>query len=131
MKLRTVMLLKALICISFGVPMLLIPAKLMALYGLTLDDSGMVMARLYGAALLGNLLLTWFARDDSGSTALNAIVLHLLIYDGIGFIVTLFATLTGVMSAFGWTAVGIYLFFTVGFGYYEFAKHSVILKHQH
>lgn len=128
MKLKTVLLLKALICISFGVPMLLIPANLMALYGLDLDSGGMVMARLYGATLIGNLMLTWFAREDTGSLSLRAIILQLFLYNGIGLAISLVATLTGVMNAFGWTAVVIYLFFTVGFGYYEFAKNQAVLK---
>ena len=122
MKLKNLMIIKAIICLGFGVPMLLVPARLMSLYGLTLDPSGMVMARLYGAALFGNLLLTWFCRNDQGSVALRAAVLYLFIYDGLGFIVTLVAVINGIMSAFGWSAVGIYLFFTVGYGYFQFMK---------
>ncbi len=125
MKLKNLMIIKAIICLGFGIPMLLVPAKLMSLYGLTLDPGGMVVARLYGAALLGNLLLTWFSRNDTGSVALSAAVLHLFVYDGLAFIVTLVAVISGVMSAFGWSAVGIYLFFTVGYGYFQFVKQPV------
>jgi hypothetical protein len=32
--------------------------------------------------------------------------------------------ISGVMSAFGWSAVGIYLFFTVGYGYFQFVRPS-------
>lgn len=131
MKLKNVMFAKALVCLFFGIPLLFIPAQLMRLYGLELDFSGMVMARLYGAAMLGNLLLTWWAREDNGSISQTAIILQMFLYNGIGFVITLMATLTEVMNAFGWTAVGIYLFFMVGFGYFEFAKHSVVLKHEH
>lgn len=122
MKLKNLMIIKALICLGFGVPMLLVPAKLMALYGLTLDSSGIVMARLYGGALFGNLLLTWFSRNDPGSPTLRAAVLYLFVYDGINFIVTLVAVISGIMNTFGWSAVGIYLFFTVGYGYFQFIK---------
>jgi len=125
MKLKNLMIIKAIICLGFGVPMLLVPAKLMSLYGLTLDPSGILMARLYGGALFGTLLLTWFSRNDTGSITLRAAVLYLLVYDGINFIVTLVAVLSGIMSAFGWSAVGIYLFFTIGYGYFQFVKPSV------
>ncbi len=131
MKLKNVMTAKALVCLFFGIPLLFIPVQIMKLYGLDLDLSGTVMARLYGAAMLGNLLLTWFAREDNGSLSQRAIILQMFLYNGIGFVITLMATLTGVMNAFGWTAVAIYLFFTVGFGYFEFVKQSVILKHEH
>jgi hypothetical protein len=125
MKLKNLMIIKAIICLGFGVPMLLVPAKLMSLYGLTLDSSGILMARLYGGALFGTLLLTWFSRNDTGSVTLRAAVLYLFVYDGINFIVTLVAVLSGIMSAFGWSAVGIYLFFTIGYGYFQFVKPSV------
>ena len=120
MKIKHLMILKAIICIGFGIPMLVIPAKLMSLYGLTLDSNGIVMARLYSGALLGNFLLTWFCRNDPGSVTLKAAILYLFVYDGINFIVTLLAVLTGIMSAFGISAMAIYLFFTIGYGYFQF-----------
>ena len=125
MNLKNLMIIKAIVCIGFGLPMLLLPDKLMALYGLTLDPNGMVMARLYGAALSGNFLLTWFCRKDPGSVTLRAAVLYLFVYDGFAFIVTLMAVLNGVMSTFGWSAVAIYLFFTLGYGYFQFRKPKV------
>ena len=117
MKIKTLMICKAIVCLGFGLPMLIVPVFLMGIYGLELDLNGVVMARLYGGALFGNLLLTWFARNDTGSTALHAAVLYLFVYDGINFFVTLWATLTGIMGIIGWSAVAIYLFFTLGFGY--------------
>ena len=122
MKLKTLMIIKAIVCLIFGIPMLLVPAKLMSFYGLSLDPNGMVMARLYGGALLGNLLLTWFCKNDSGSISLRAAVLYLFVYDGINFIVCLSAVITGIMNAFGWSAVAIYLFFAIGYGYFQFKK---------
>jgi hypothetical protein len=122
MKLKQLMIIKAIVCIAFGIPMVLIPAKLMSLYGLSLDSNGIVMARLYGGALFGNFILTWFCRNDAGSISLRAAILYLFIYDGINFIVTLAATVTGIMSLVGISAVGIYLFFTIGYGYFQLVK---------
>ena len=126
MKIKHLMIIKALICIGFGIPMLLIPAKLMSLYGLTLDSSGVLMARLYSGALLGNFLLTWFSRNDTGSLTLRAAILYLFVYDGINFIVTLLAVLTGIMNTFGISAVAIYLFFTIGYGYFCLVKRPAV-----
>ena len=86
MKIKTLMICKAIVCLGFGLPMLIVPTFLMGIYGLELDLNGVVMARLYGGALLGNLLLTWFARNDTGSTTLRAAVLYLFVYDGINFL---------------------------------------------
>ena len=83
---------------------------------------GVFMARLYGASLIGNLLLTWFAKNDSGSEAQRASVLGLFVYDAIGFIVALMAVLAGIMNPLGWVIVGLLLFLALGFGYFQFAK---------
>jgi len=126
MKIKQLMIIKAIICIGFGIPMLLIPSKLMSLYGLTLDVNGIVMARLYGGALIGTFFLTWFSKNDPGSITLRAAILYLFVYDAINFIVTLVATITGIMSTFGYSAVAIYLFFTIGYAYFQFLKRPAI-----
>jgi len=122
MRIKHLMIVKAIVCLSFGLPMLLVPAQLLSVYGLELDINGVVMARLFGGALLSTMLLTWFARNDTGSTSLHAAVLYLFVYDGINFLVTLWATLSGIMSIMGWSVVAIYLFFTLGFGFALFRK---------
>ena len=94
----------------------------MAFWGVSLGPGGIFMARLYGASVIGNLFLTWFARNDTGSDALRASVSALFIYDAIGFVVSLMAVLTGVMNSLGWVVVGLYLFLALGFGYFQFAK---------
>jgi len=126
MKIKHLMIIKAIICIGFGIPMLLIPSKLMSLYGLTLDVNGIVMARLYGGALIGTFFLTWFSKNDPGSITLIAAILYLFVYDCINFIVTLVATIIGIMSTFGYSAVAIYLFFTIGYAYFQFFKRPAL-----
>jgi hypothetical protein len=124
MNLRNLMVVKAIVCLGFGILFLAIPGQLMSLYGVTLQEGGVLMARLYGAALVGNLMLTWFSRNDSGSEALRAAVLGLFVYDAIGLIVAVIAVLSGLMNALGWSVVAIYLFFTLGYGYFYFMKPS-------
>ena len=124
MKLSNLMIVKAIVCLGFGVLLLAIPGLLMSLYGVTLQEGGILMARLYGASLVGNLMLTWFSRNDAGSEALRAAVLGLLVYDAIGLIVAIVAMLSGVMNALGWSVVATYLFFTAGYGYFQFVEPS-------
>ena len=124
MNLKNMLVLKAIVCLVCGVLFLLFPGPLMAFFGVTLDSSGMFVARLYGASLIGNLFLTWFARNDTGSEALKAAVLGLFVYDAIGFVVALVAVLSGVMNTLGWAVVALYLFLTLGFGYFQFNQPS-------
>ena len=64
MKLKTLLVIKALVSLAFGIPILIVPGKLLALFGLTLNADGMFMAREYGGALLGIAALCWFARNS-------------------------------------------------------------------
>jgi len=118
MKFKTLMIIKAFVCLALGLPILFVPIFLYSLFGTTLNAGGVFAAREYGASLIGNLLLTWFARDVIESDFRRTIALALCVYDAIGFVVTLMAVLSGVLGPLGWLAVLIYLFFTIGFGYY-------------
>ncbi|MFC2064007.1 hypothetical protein ACFLXB_02795 [Chloroflexota bacterium] len=122
MKFKTLMLIKAVVCLSFGFLLLVFPDQLLTIMGATIGAAGLFTARLYGAALVGNLMLTWYARDAEKSKARRAIILDLFIYDAIGFVVALFAVLNGTLNWLGWGIVAIYLFFTIGYGYFWFAN---------
>jgi uncharacterized membrane protein len=108
---------KAVVCLVFGVTLLLAPGVLLSLLGAELNDGGTFTAREYGAALIGTLLLTWFAKDVKAADARGAILLDLLVYDAIGVVVTFLVVLSGVLNTLGWAIVVVYLFFAVGSAY--------------
>ena len=124
MNLKTLMIIKAVICITFGCLLLLVPGFTYSLFGISLDNAGVFVAREYGAALIGALCLTWYARSAVESQARRAIILDLFIYDAIGVIITLIALFSGLFNLLGWALLVIYLFFAVGFGYFWFVKPS-------
>jgi hypothetical protein len=125
MKFQTLMIIKALVCLSLGLPILIAPVFLYSLFGADLNEGGVFAAREYGASLMGNLMLTWFARKASDTDTRRAICLALCVYDAVGFVITLIAQLGGVLGPLGWFAAAIYLFFAVGFGYFWLAKKQV------
>lgn len=118
MKFKTLMIIKAVICVTFGFLLLFFPGFLLRLMGAELGPGGLFTAREYGAALIGTLLLTWYAKDAGQSKARRAIILDLFIYDGIALIVTTYNVLTGILNWLGWGIIAIYLLFTVGYGYF-------------
>ena len=120
MTFRTMMIIKAVVCLSLGVPIPIAPIFLYSLFGASLNAGGVFAAREYGASLIGNLMLTWFARNAVESDARRAIALALCVYDAIGFVVTLMAQFSGVLGPLGWFAAAIYLFFAIGFGWFLF-----------
>jgi hypothetical protein len=117
MTFRTLLIIKAVVCLVFGLFLLLAPVVLLGLLGAELNDGGTFTAREYGAALIGTLLLTWFAKDVKAADARGAILLDLFIYDLIGVIVTSSVVISGVLNMLGWSIVVVYLFFAVGSAY--------------
>lgn len=118
MSFKNLMVIKSLVCLVIGIPLLIIPDTFISIFGAALNDGGMFTAREYSASLLGNVFLCWFAKNSSESEARRAIILALFVYDLIGFIMTTFTVIFGVLNALGWFVVLIYLFFAIGFGYY-------------
>jgi len=118
MSFKNLMIIKALVCLAFGILLLAIPGRLLSIFGATLSDGGMFTTREYGAALFGNLFLCWFAKNAIESEARRAIILALFVYDLIGFIVTAITIISGILNPLGWLIAFVYLFFTLGFGYF-------------
>ena len=122
MKLKTLLIIKAVVCLCLGVPILLVPNFIYSIFGATLAAGGIFAAREYGASMMGNLMLTWFARNSQESDARWAIILALFVYDAIGVIVTLVAILSGALNPLAWLVVALYLFLALGFGYFLLHK---------
>jgi hypothetical protein len=121
MQFRTMMIIKAVVCLCFGVLILAAPAFGYSLFlGINLDAGGAFAAREYGASLIGILLIAWFARKAVESDARWAITLGLFVYDLVGFVLALVGEITGLLSPLGWSIVVLYLFLAIGFGYFLF-----------
>ena len=117
MTFRTFLLIKAAVCLVFGVSLLVSPAWLFGVLGASLAGVGLFPAREYGAAMIGTLLLAWFAQRVQARDARRAILLDLLIYDAIGVVITVAVVVDGTLNALGWGIAAVYAFFTVGAGY--------------
>ena len=122
MKLSALMTVNAVIAGLFGIAFVVLPTRLLSIYGITADAQLAFIGQLFGTALLGYALLTWTARNAAASDARGAIVLALFVSDAIGFVVALIAQLRNVVNAVGWSTVAIYLLLALGFGYFQFKK---------
>ena len=124
MKLSTLFTINAIVSAMFGLTFVFVPEIAMSFYGATLSPGGTLIARLFGAVLLGVAVLTWSARNAEESEARKAIVLSRFFCETTGFIVALLGQLAGAVNALGWSTVAIYLFFALGYGYFQFMKPS-------
>lgn len=118
MSFRNLMVIKAIVCLAFGILLLAIPDKLLSIFGATLSDGGIFTAREYASSLFGNLFLCWFAKNAVESDARRAIIIALFVYDLIAFIMTTITVISDVLNPLAWSIVFVYLFFTLGFGYF-------------
>jgi len=106
----------ALVTCLFGLALLLVPATLLAAYGITPDPGGAVVARLLGGAFIGLGVVAWFARGAAPSDALRAFILGVTVVSTLGCIVSIHGVLSSASNAVGWLNVVLYGFFAVGFG---------------
>jgi len=118
MKLKTLLIIKAAVCLCLGIPILIVPNLIYSIFGAALTAGGVFAAREYGASMMGNMMLAWFTRNSQESEARWVIILALFVYDAVGFIVTLLAIISGDLNSLAWLVVVVYLFFTLGFGYF-------------
>lgn len=122
MKLKNLLVVAAVIAALFGVGLVVVTGPLLAIYGITLDKTGTVVAQLLGAALIGFAVLDWLARDVTDPQARQAVVLGNLAGEVVGFVVILLGQLAGVANTLGWTNVAIYLLLTLAFAYVQFMQ---------
>lgn len=126
MKLGTLMMVKSLVCLVFGLVFVSGPGFLLSLFGVpNLNESGVWMTRLYGSAFIILGLMLWFIRNASEPSVLRGVAVAASIGDGIGLVVVLIGQLGGIMNVLGWLVVTLYLFLSLGFGYFVFVKPSV------
>jgi hypothetical protein len=120
MKRSAFMTVAAVVAFLFGLGFLLAPAWTMSTYGITLEVPGQWIGRYLGSAFVGIAVLTWLARKAEAGEALRAVMLGDFVLSLLGLVVAIFDAASGLGNSLVWTTVLIYVFLTVGFGYYHF-----------
>lgn len=112
----------SIVAFVFALGFILMPAQLTSFYNVTLNEGGVFIGQLFGAALLGFAVLNWFGRHFSDDQARQGLINANLAGDAVGFIFALMGQLGGVpgVNALGWSTVVLYLILAAGFGYLRF-----------
>jgi len=124
MKLSNLLVINTIVALVYGIILVLTPATMLSLHGLTPSPAAELLAQYFGVAMIGIGLLTGFARNVADSEAQRAIILAMLISHVIGIIVSVLGTVSGPMNVVGWSAVAIYVLLALGFVYFQFMKPS-------
>ena len=118
MKLNTLLLLNAIFSLLNAIGAILMPVFILNTYGVKQGYGVELMAQYAGIGSVVIGLLAYFTTKIESSDAKRYIILSIFISDVIGVIISIYGTLKGIMSVVGWSLVVIYLFFTIGYGYY-------------
>jgi hypothetical protein len=121
MKLKTLLVLNAIVGTGSALTAILLGGKVLSMYGVDSNSSAMLMGQYSALGTFATALVAWFARDVEDKKAQRAIILSFLIINLLGVIVSLSGIISGVMKN-GWPVLGIYLLFALGYGYFQFFK---------
>jgi hypothetical protein len=118
---RTLYTLVGAVHLIFGFGFLLLPGVVVALYGVSLDESGVLMAQLLGAVDLASAALLLGLRDIADSQAARVISTKGAVEWSLITIILLLYSITGLLNFMGWVSVVlfaaiVYLFARDAFG---------------
>ena len=121
MKLKTLLILNAIVSGLSGLSALLIPTKVLTMYGVYANSAVLLMAQYSGLGSIAIALVAWFSRNIEFAQARKTLIPALMITHLIGIIISILGTISGIMKV-GWPVVGIYLIFSLGYFYFLILK---------
>jgi hypothetical protein len=119
MKLRNLITVTAVLAAVFGLGFLVLPGALWSVYGVRLDGSGELQARLLGVANLGIGLMLWFSRQ-AGPAAERGLGLGVLCWVVIEGVLLAAAVLMGIVGPLGWGLVAFDAVLAIAYAYFLF-----------
>lgn len=123
MTLTNLFRLHAVLAALYAIGLVLFPKSIIALLSSEpLGDVGAEMTRLFGAALVMVTLLAWSASRMTDHSSRRVIASVLFVYVSLGAVISLIGQLAGIWGPLGWSNLGSYLIFVLGYGYFLYRK---------
>lgn len=123
---QTFVSLAAVASVASGLAALLAPAQLALVFGATLDDQGIVQARLLGASYLGYAAICWFGKDIRDGAAQRAIALGSFVSWALSLVVTAAGVVVGPLGAQALVLVVLEAAFASAWGYVAFIDRAEV-----
>jgi hypothetical protein len=130
MNYRIMFALNSVVALLFGLGFLFFPTRALGLFGTETFVSTVLVARLFGTAMLGLGLALWFAKDITDTKVHTGLGIALLVTAITGLVVTTLGTFAShaVIRTNGWVVMLVYLVFGLGYGYLLFLKRETTFK---
>jgi hypothetical protein len=126
---KAFLIIVAILSAIFGLGMLLVPGECLTTLGVTPDAGGDVAGRIAGTALIGLAVGFWYGRDADMSGMLSPAAKGILyggcIFNILGVIIAVWATVAGKTGLMGWLLAVIHLILAISFIYFAELKRSM------
>jgi hypothetical protein len=114
----TLFLVTFIVTALFGLVLTIIPGALLGVLGVSVNNVGATLARLFGSALLGFPILLWLGRISHNKILKKGLVYSLFVYYLTSLVVLTFAMLNRQMNGLGWSVVALHAVLAAWFGYF-------------
>lgn len=98
------------------------PGTMFGTFGVTPDEFGTSLARLFGSALLGFVVLLWYGRSSTNQELHRAILFSMFTYWLVSSVLMVLAQLSGLFNVMGWATVALHIVFLIAYGVFIFKK---------
>jgi hypothetical protein len=120
MRLKNLYIISSIIFFIAGLGSILFPEQALSNFGLTSNNTGIIMSGRFGALLFGIAVLLWMSRNSDKLEL--AILSGVLVAISLNAIVLLIGILNGLLSGLAWLAIVLSILFAAGFAYFLFVK---------
>ena len=112
----------AILYVLLGIGHVVAPAEFLGGFGMNVELSGRMAARVVGAATIALGIIYWACRDAGPSRLFSAVLYGSIVEKAIIFCIALYAVQTGIFNSSGWVLVIMQIVLGAGFAYFAFGK---------
>lgn len=125
MKAKYLLTIDAIVLLVFAIGYFVNAEWVLGWFDITLEPGGILMAQLFGAALLGIAVLNWLVRDVTIYEELYPVAMANFIGHAVTFIILLVQKLNGLGNVYCWVIIALAFLLSLGFGYFSFVKTTI------
>jgi len=112
----------AILYLVLGAGNVLAPAAFLSGFGVNLNASGDLLARVIGSAAVGFAVINWGCRDAAPSRLFTMVLYGNLTEKVIQVVLILYALNAGIFNSMGWVMLILQALIGVGFAYFAFGR---------
>jgi hypothetical protein len=111
---KTFLTISSIFAMLYGLAFLLAPGPSIAIYGTEPESHLILLVRYFGSALLAFGVLEWFGKDFRDWEAVRAVLIAVIVLNGVGLLVTLWGMAEGLLNSTAWSSIILYAVFLAG-----------------